>query len=44
LRGFTDGRFHTSPHFVFFLLTFLGVSLHKVVVLFISFSKSPSLL
>jgi hypothetical protein len=38
------GSFHTSPHLVFFLLTFLGVSLHKVLVLFISFSKSPSLL
>jgi hypothetical protein len=29
---------------VFSLLTNLGVSLHKVVLLFLSFSKSPSLL
>jgi hypothetical protein len=27
---------------VFFLLKFLGVSLNKVVVLFLGFSKSPS--
>jgi hypothetical protein len=26
------GRFHTSPHLVFSLLTILGVSLHKVVI------------
>jgi hypothetical protein len=38
------GRFHSYPYLVFFLLTFLSFSLHKVVVLFLSFSKSPRLL
>jgi hypothetical protein len=34
----------SSPHLVFSIFTILGVSLYKVVVLVLSFSKSPSLL
>jgi hypothetical protein len=46
LRGFTGSSLWKVSHistFGFFLLIFLGVSLHKVSLLFISFSKSPSL-
>ena len=38
------GRFHTSPFLVFYLLTFLGVYLHKEIELVLRFSKSSSLL
>jgi hypothetical protein len=47
LEGFTGYSYwkvHTYPHLLFYILKILGVYLHEVLDLVLSFSKIPSLL